>query len=346
MHIASITVALFLAFFSICACAADVEDLYSARVAVADRSDAEFKRGLSKALAAVIVKLTGSSASARTKSGRAVVGRAQRMVQQFGYEKPRSNRAGSALMLRVEFDARVLTNEMRARNLVVWGKERPDTLVWLVLEDESGPRLLGAHDPHPLINAIKARAHARGVPVILPLGDIAESSAISGLSDVKSIADALGELGQKYDVRSSLVGHLQQAAPGLWESDWLLRVGTEVMNWQNAGDIVELIGEEASESLADALGRRFASPAVHTVADAVAITVRNLHSASDYARTERYLSTLDSVRKLLVRRVDDSGIVFDLNVQGGMVALRQSISFGTVLRADPRDPNIFVLNPR
>jgi hypothetical protein len=111
--------------------AADVDNLYSARVAVKDRSDAEFKRGMARALEAVIVKLTGSSAEARTKAARAVVGQASRLVQQFGYERPLTSGPDTDdLILRAEFDARVLTNEMRSRGLVVWGKERPDTLVW------------------------------------------------------------------------------------------------------------------------------------------------------------------------------------------------------------------------
>jgi hypothetical protein len=235
---------------------------------------------------------------------------------------------------------------MRARDLVVWGKERPDTLVWLVIDDLGGRRLLSAEDNHPLIEALKARAGTRGIPVVLPLGDISEAGAIDGTASAAAMAENLLESSYNYDVRSVLVGHLQLVGPELWESDWHLTVAGESMNWNEEGDLVEQLGEEASDNLADALGRRYAAPALNKLSDTVSFTVRNLSSPQDYARTERYLRTLDSVTSVHVRRVDNSGIVFDLHVQGGADALRQSISFGQTLSPDPVDPLAYRLNAR
>lgn len=326
--------------------AADVDDLYSARVAVKDRSDAEFKRGMARALEAVIVKLTGSSAEARTKAARAIIGQASRLVQQFGYERPPPGREESGeLMLRAEFDARVLTSEMRSRGLVVWGKERPDTLVWLIIDDGDGRQLLGSLDEHPVLEALGRRAAARGIPVVFPLADISEATSIAGIDASAGMAAALGAISDKYGVRSVLVGHMQQVLPTLWESRWTLNVADESLSWDQQGDLAELLGEEAADTLADALGRRYASPAVLQGADRVALTVSNISSPADYARTERYLRTLDSVTGLFVRRVDNSGIVFDLDVQGGAPGLQQGISFGSTLAPDPVNPGTYRLLP-
>jgi len=347
MRIAA-SIVLLLVFFGNSASAADVGNLYSARVRVADRSDTEFKRGIAKALEAVIVKLTGSSATARTKSARAVVGQAKRLVQQFGYERPADGSiAGTPqLMLRVEFDSRVLTREMRSRGLVVWGKERPDTLVWLVIDDSAGRRLLGALDEHPIMDAIRNRAAARAIPVVFPLGDIGEATSVPTAATAAELDAVLVENSAKYDVRSILIGQIVQVMPALWESRWRLGVANETLTWDQQGDLAALMGEEAADTLADALGRRYASPAVHVGADKVVLTVRKVASPDDYARTERYLRTLDSVTNLLVSRVDNNGIVFDLDVQGGAVALRQSISFGQTLAPDPDNPGIYLLTPR
>jgi hypothetical protein len=340
-------VLLLLALFVSVAEAADVDDLYSARVAVKDRSDSEFKRGMARALEAVFVKLTGSSEEARTKAARAIVGQASRLVQQFGYERPPASRGDSdGLVLRAEFDARVLTSEMRSRGLVVWGKERPDTLVWLIIDDGDGRQLLGSLDEHPVVEALRARAAARGIPVVLPLADITEAASIAGADTTAGMAAALGAISEKYGVRSVLVGHLQQVLPTLWESRWTLTVADESLAWDRQGDLAELLGEEAADTLADALGRRYASPAAPQGADRVALTVRNIGSPADYARTERYLRTLDSVAGLFVRRVDNNGIVFDLDVQGGALALRQGISFGQTLAPDPVEPGAYRLLPR
>ena len=332
---------------SVTAFAGDVTNLNSARVPVADRSDTEFKRGLAKALEAIIVKLTGSSAAARTKRARAVIGQAQRLVQQFGYEQPRTENSGTrSLMLRVEFDARVLGEEMRARQLAVWGKERPDTLVWLFVEDESGRRLLGAHDENAIVAVLNSRAKARGIPLVFPLGDIAESSVAATASSAAELDRALYDAQKRYGVRAIFSGVLRQVMPTLWEGEWRLNVRDETMDWEQQGDLVELVVEEAVESLADALGRRFAASATQLKVDPVNITVTGLTTALDYARVERYLRTVDSVTQLTVQRVDDQGIVFDLMVRGGLAGLRQTISFGQTLSADPASRTMFRLHQR
>ena len=327
--------------------AADVEGLNSARVRVSDRSDEEFNRGVARALEVVIIKLSGNSATPRSSGGRAVVQQAQRLVQQFGYERPRNSGANTNdLVLRVEFDARVLSEQMRSHNLVVWGKERPETLVWLVVDDASGRKILGAQDTHEIIRVMKNRAHVRGIPLVFPLADIAEASALADQMSSSALANVVYANSEKYGVRSVLFGHIRQVASSLWENHWSLQVAGKSITWEQQGDIVELLVEESTDSLANALGRRYAGAANQSASDVVAVTVKGLHSAADYARTERYLSTLDSVTNLLVRQVDEQGIIFDLAVQGGLLSLTQSISFGQTLTPDPTDPGVFRLNPR
>jgi len=327
--------------------AADVGGLNSARVAVKDRSDAEFKRGISRALQAVMVKLTGNSATPQSDAGRGVVGQAKRLVQQFGYERPRNSSENSKeLVLRVKFDARVLSEEMRSRNLVVWGKERPETLVWLVVDDAAGRQVLGAQDAHKTLRVMQKQALSRGIPLVFPLADIGETSALAHKVSGAALGQAVDANSEKYGVRSILLGHLREVAPSLWETRWTLSVAGESMTWEQQGDIVDLLVEEAIDTLANALGRRYAGTAQSSQSDVVAVTVKGLRSPEDYARTERYLSTLDSVTELLVRRVDEQGITFDLTVQGGLRTLTQSISFGHTLSPDPTDAAVFRLNPR
>lgn len=346
MRLATATTVLILILASAAAGAADVEDLNSARVPVADRSEAEFKRGIAKALEVVVVKLTGDSASSHSKAGRGVVGQAQRLVQQFGYEQ---HAAGGGtrtarLMLRVQFDARVLNKEMRSRGLVIWGKERPDTLVWLLVDDAGGRRLFGTQDDDPITDVMRRRADARGVPLVFPLVDITETGAAATAASPAQLEEALKASSDKYGVRSVLIGHLREAVPGLWETRWTLLVGSESLVWEQQGDIAELLVEEAADNMADALGRRYAASNAGT--GSVALTVHGLTSADDYARTESYLRTLDSVTNLFVRRVEPEGIVFDLTVHGGLAGLAQSISFGQTLSPDPAGATVFRLLPR
>ncbi|MFT4581923.1 MAG: hypothetical protein ACI915_000674 [Gammaproteobacteria bacterium] len=346
MNFISLMLLAWLAIYSDTAVASDVRNLNSARVRVADRSDAEFKRGTAKALEAVIIKFSGNSAAAQAKSARAVIGQAERLVQQFSYERPRDALSSAdGLVLRVEFDSVVLQEEMRARQLVVWGKERPDTLIWLVIDDESGRRLLGMQDTHQAMRVLKRRAAERGIPLVFPRADVSESATLSQASSTAELVSALSRYSDTYNARSVLVGYLVRAPSGMWETDWRLNGQGETSGWEQLGDVVELLAEEAADSLADALGRRYAGSSQHSAEELVAVSVRGLTSARDYARTERYLSSVDSVRSLMVRQINAESITFDLTVNGGLRALTQTISFGNVLRPDPRDPSVFDLKP-
>ena len=121
--------------------AASVSDLNAARVPVADRSDIEFARATANALEAVLVKMTGNSATPGTSAGRAVVARAKRLIQQYGYETVSGAGTNTEqLLLRVEFDPNALAAEMRARDIAIWGKERPNTYLSLVLKNGNGER--------------------------------------------------------------------------------------------------------------------------------------------------------------------------------------------------------------
>ena len=328
---------------SITAGATDVEGLNSARVPVSDRSDTEFDRGVSRALELVIVKRTGKSSSPQSAGGRAVVKQAKRLVQQFGYETRGIVGASSNdLVLRVEFDARVLDEKMRSNKLTIWGKERPETLVWLLLDDANGRNILGAHDSHKIVRVMKERARIRGIPIAFPVADIAEISALSDKLSSVAVVNAAYLNSAKYAVGSVLVGQIHQVASSLWESEWSLVVGGKSIVWEQQGDIVELMVEESGDNLANELGQLYGA-ANQNASDVVEITVAGLRSVADYARTERYLSTIDSVTSLLVRRVDERAIIFDLAVKGGFTSLIQIISFGQTLAPDPTNLGVFRL---
>jgi hypothetical protein len=330
------------------ALASDVDNLAGARIPVFDRSDAEFSRAIAKALEIVVVKLTGDSSSANSTAGRGVVGQAKRFIQQFGYERPldQFGEVTGDLVLRVEFDLNALGNVMRERGLVVWGKERPDTLVWIIVEDLTGRRLLGSEDPGTLLDTVERRASYRGIPVLTPLLDITVDSQIAATFSEEELLEVLLVNSVPYGVESILIGHLRAVPPGLWETNWRIFVAEETFQWSQQGDIPELLVEEAIDSLADALGRRFAAPSLYALTGSVAVEVQAVDSADDYARAEKYLRSLDAVTAISVTRIAARSVFFDVTVQGGVEALTQSIAFGAVLLPADETASVYRLIPR
>ncbi|MGR8921455.1 MAG: DUF2066 domain-containing protein [Gammaproteobacteria bacterium] len=322
--------------------ARDVAGLYAAEVAVADRSAKELGRGASAALAKVLVKLTGSSAAATDKVSAGLRGRAAELLLKYAYASP-SDDAG--LRLAAEFDAPALTAELTRLGVPVWGKERPETVVWLVVDRPAGRELVGGDEPGELGGLVVERAAQRGIPVLLPLMDIEASQHLGFAGDFSGLASAANALSARYGTTATLVGYLREDNIGLWEVNWQLTVGTETYAWQQAGDIVDLLVEEGVDTLADALARRFANPAVLAAAADLSVTITGVASAEDYARVVNYLDGLDTVTESFVRAVDNRRLLVELGTRGGREAFESSIGFGRVLAPVPGQPDVYRFSP-
>lgn len=308
--------------------ARDVAGLFSAAVPVSDRSAGELARGASSALAQVMVKLTGARTSPGNPALKPLFARASKLMLSYAYE-PSAD--GRGLLLRADFDEQVLAGEFIDRGIAIWGKERPDTLVWLVVDDGTERRIAGGDEPGQLGETLLARAAARGVPLMLPLVDIEESRAVAAAADWNALAAAALRLSQRYATPAVLVAYLRQDAPGLWEARWTARVAADEFSWSQDGDLPELVVEEGVDALADALARRFADPTKLAAAERLTMTVLGVRDADGYAQLATYLASLDTVGNLFVKSVDNQAIRFELTALGGRAALAQSIAFGQLL---------------
>ena len=74
---------------------------------------------------------------------------------------------------------RAVLGLIRDAGLPVWRANRPTVVAWVVLDDGSERRILGAESTHPAIEALRSRARERGVPLRLPLLDLQDLSAVS-----------------------------------------------------------------------------------------------------------------------------------------------------------------------
>lgn len=315
--------------------ALDVVGLHSARVAVVDRSAAELARGASAALSEVLIKLTGDRKAALGRAS-PLLKRASKLLVQYAYESRPG--AGETTLL-AEFDERVLATELDVLDVTIWGKERPDTVVWLIIDSADKRQLVSGDDPGREGEAVLERAASRGVPVLLPLMDIEESQHLVYAGDWDGLAAAAMALSARYATPASLVGHLRQGEAGFWEANWRLHVGNEDYAWKQESDIVELMLDDGVDMLADALARRFAYPRMSAQAEQLALSIYGVNSAADYARLTNYLKDLDTVSDLFVSSIDKQRLEIRLTTRGGRAALAQSILFGRVLApvADQND---------
>jgi hypothetical protein len=318
-----------LLLWTVCGAAAarDVPDLYGARVAVGDRSPGGLARAAREALGVVLVKLTGDRGAPRGAAA-PLLKDASKLLLKYAYA-PAAD--GGGLELVAEFDEPALVAALAAQAVPMWGKERPDTLAWLVV-DEAGRRDVASSDEPGLRGeALRLRASRRGIPLLLPIMDIEEAQHLGRAGDWDAIATTALALSARYATPAALVGYLRPSAPGFWVADWRLQLGSDTLNWREEGDLAELMLDDGIDALADALARRYANPDELARAETLEFAIVGIESAEDYARVVNYLDGLDTVAYLFVRGTGPAGLQVEVAARGGRQAFASSVAFGRVL---------------
>jgi len=146
-----------------------VNDLYLAEVPVAGQDREEREEAIRAGLNQVLVRVTGSNQVLTVPVIEAALTQPTRYVQRFRYQK--QDLAGQTqLTLWVRFDEGVITKLLHDNQMPVWGRTRPATLVWLVVDDRH-KRTLISNDSKAdeARRIIEEQARLRGLPLRLPL---------------------------------------------------------------------------------------------------------------------------------------------------------------------------------
>ena len=154
-----------------------VRDLYSSQVPVADQSEEALSSASRKALAEVMVKVSGHRDVLDNPDVRAALRQARQHVLQYAYARGKSDEV--PLEARFEFDSNWVVEVLTAAGEPLWTANRPLVLVWLVMEDSTGRHFVNSDTYPELAAQVKAEFSRRGVPVQLPLFDLADTAALS-----------------------------------------------------------------------------------------------------------------------------------------------------------------------
>jgi hypothetical protein len=198
------------------AAAVVVSDLYQAAVPVDDHSQQQLRSATKRALARVMVKVSGSRQAANAPEVRTAMGRAEEFLQQYQYL-----RGEDALAVLVQFDERLVTELVLAAGLPLWTANRPPVLLWLVVDDRDGRQFAGADFPEGLRELVQQEFDRRGVPVVFPLLDLQDATSLS-VQDVWELRSLpVMRASERYDVADILVGRITETSQGQWLGEWM-----------------------------------------------------------------------------------------------------------------------------
>jgi len=342
-----LTVFLF-CILSISAEAGEVERLYEAKIAVTGQGDVERMAVIREGMLLVLTRVSGRrDIEALAEVGQAL-NNAMRYVQQFNYrvldlEMIELSETGEEYKqeLRIRFDDRAINTVLLDAGLPIWGRGRPSLLVWLAVEDARERYLLGGDTQQPLRDMLESQAQQRGVPLLFPLLDLEDQTSLKFADVWGDFQDDIQAASQRYQAEGILVGRLYRQTESEWRARWTLYEGgkstskhnnvAQSQRWMTTAVGKEQLMKAAIDDSADILGLRFARSASEVDADMLLVSVSDITTLEAYARTLKYLSSLDMVAETAVKSVAGSDIVYGLTIKGNEEHLRQSIAFGDTL---------------
>lgn len=322
-----------------------VQTLFQAEVDAAGRDTASRDAALSVALAEVLARLTGSSDNLRTPEANDLLKQPGRFVEQFRFrEAPADARRSKRLSLWVQFDGVALAREVRAAGLPYWGRERPDLLLWLAIDDR-GQRYLMSETVEPGATAARAAGKQHGLPLTLPLIDLEDQRAIQFTDVWGAFTGTIATASRRYRPQVVLTGRLERSSTsGEWRTAWQLMDGANSQSWKGHADSLDDALDAGLGDAAEWLAVRYAVVAGDS--GMRSLVVEEISSLEDYARVSAYLGSLSPVDKVSVLRAEDREVEFNLKLSAEASSLQQLIALGRVLQPiDTDTPWRYRLNP-
>ena len=314
--------------------------LYTGESELLGQSAGERRAATARALAQVLVKLTGEPQAAANPVVRRALPKAASFVMDERTSQGVSDQQGNTAIggapiykttLQVQFDPNKVDALIIGAGLPHWGSDRPSPILWLAIDDGRGPRLVNASQIN-VVKPLATRGTERGLSFGLPAGSAVEQAAVDTIWARNP--GPMTALTERYGHQTQLLGRLFREGQG-WTADWVLTSGeNELSRWSFSDPSAQRALASGADGAADAIARRDArradvgEPAVHQV------LITGLRVADDFTRAMGYLQTLPVVRELAVEEATPDSLRLRLDLAVGVPAFEAFLAAGDVLEAE------------
>jgi len=322
-----------LALLAVSARAEVVADLYAASVPVANQSPEALPAAAREALAEVLVKVSGSRDLLQKPVIIAALDDAHNRVQLYGYERGAPPAGG--LYLRFEFDSSYVTNLVKRAGAPLWTANRPTVLAWVMVEDEQGRRFIGKDSAPQEAQMLVEAFSRRGVPVQLPVFDLADTTAVSPEDAWRLDTTVLQAASARYNVGNVVAGRVASLSGGQLAGDWsYLHQDEHVSRSVTAPDLQGFL-REGVDLVAGELAGRYAVAPRGGGARGVHISISGVSSYADYAAIVKWLESLELVDHANLEQVQGDRIELRLQAQADASQLARTIELNNRLQPIP-----------
>ena len=274
---------------------------------------AEAQRAAEDALREVATRVTGRRAAGTDPALTGLYASARQYVQTL--------RAAGAGQVTVAFDPQAVDAALVRAGQPLWSRERPATLVVLLVDRPGGRTLLGATADAEEKRAMDRAAQARGLPLVWPTLNSAGDAGAHAAEAQDGRLEALLEWARRSDADAVLVGR-PAGAELTWTASGAAAAGPLS---GSPAEVVQLLADRYAASFATASGAALTP---------TELTVSGIGDFKAYGTTLAYVSALTNVRAVSVEEVTGDAVRFLVSYRGDAASLYRTVSLGGKLLPD------------
>lgn len=310
-----------------------VPSFYTAEVSVQSQAAGERQAALARALAQVVVRVTGNPQAPVNAVVRRAAANAEALVTDSQYRQDTETVNGVPVfktVLVASFDIGSVDALIAGAGLKYWSGDRPRPILWLVIDDGRGPRLVTGQQLN-VVKPLAARGLERGLRYLLPAGSAVEQAAVSSIWNLDSAA--LQPLTARYNNDTQLLGKIYRSVSG-WSAWWVLsKAGVELARWPVTDADPRRVIASGADPTADALAKRGAIVLDAGPAGVYPVEVEGVAEQADFLKLMAYLETMAVVSKVEVVEASPERLRLSLSLGVGIKGFRNLVDSGAVLRS-------------
>jgi len=314
--------------------------LYEAQVVVTSQTPAAREAGLAQALRMVLSKLSGQAHVLTDPALESALSIASDLVENQSYRQQQVASASGAPSFKTLLVARFrqldVDDLLNTLGLRLWPQPRPQPVLWLAIDDGSGPRLVGVQQANAA-RSLLDQAIQRGFSLGLPQGSASEQALANALWRQDSAA--VQRAAMAYESPMQLLGKLYRSGSG-WTADWIfIDSGVELARWSSQDTDPRRAMAEGANGAANALVAHYVDNAA--MSDATSSTgmfrirVNGISSSADYLRLSSTLQALSVVRAIVPVRSENDWLELDLQLLTGLAGFNRMLGSNSLLQALP-----------
>lgn len=323
-----------LVFLSVKVPAMEVSGLYQVDLP-AEKTDLGHRLGLTrKGLQEVLIRVSGGSEVLSHELIKQALTKPDHYLQQFSYQTEEISTAEGVennieqLRLYLFFDPTLIDSLLRQARMPIWGKNRPNLMLWITIEDDQGRHILTAADDSPIKQSIADQAKRRGLPILFPLMDLTDEAELSIVEAWALFKEPLERASKRYQPEAILAGRLYQEVEGQWSGRWHFIFNGQAQGFNSAAPDLASYPVSAIDFVADQLGGYYAVNTAIKQGGFVAVQVEGINSLQDYAEATAYLENLTSVMRVDIIAVEQNRLTLSLTTEGQVEKLVEAIALG------------------